>query len=117
MPAMNPPWETTELIESTAVSFTSSQESTVLHAGSLQNPTEWRCDSPFFGSVLSVSSVMHLQSGMAVTRRQRSRVGTSRIRNIVIVDLCPSQIQANVSGCAYVGKFVSVTRRVLNSHG
>ena len=49
---MNAPWETTELIESTAVSFKSSPESTMLHAESLQNPTEWRCDSPFFGSVL-----------------------------------------------------------------
>src|SRR2546427_12660488 len=71
MPAMIAPRETLDLIESTAVSFKSSPESTVLHAGSLQNPTEWRCDSPFFGSVLSVSSVMHFQSGMAGDQKGR----------------------------------------------
>jgi len=52
MPAMIAPRETLDLIESMAVSFKSSPESTMLHAGSLQNPTEWQRDSPFFGSVL-----------------------------------------------------------------
>ena len=52
MPAMIVPRETTELIETTAVSVGSGQESTILQSASLQNPTEWRRNSPFFGSVL-----------------------------------------------------------------
>jgi hypothetical protein len=52
MPAMIVPRETTELIETTAVSVGSGQENTILQSASLQNPTEWRRNSPFFGSVL-----------------------------------------------------------------
>jgi hypothetical protein len=52
MPAMIVPRETTELIETTAVSVGSGQESARLHRASLQNPTEWRRNSPFFGRVL-----------------------------------------------------------------
>src|SRR3979411_3251375 len=50
MPAVSVPQGATELIESTAVSVTSGQGRTMLHRVSIQNPTEWRGDSPFFGS-------------------------------------------------------------------
>ena len=52
MPAMGVPREATDLIETTAVRFRTGQKSTMLHSASLQNPTEWRRNSPFFGSVL-----------------------------------------------------------------
>ena len=56
MPAAGVPRETSESIESTAVSVRSSQESPVVHAGILQNPTEYRRDSPFFGSAVAFST-------------------------------------------------------------
>src|SRR5258708_39233662 len=56
MPAMIVPRESTELIETTAVSAESGQESARLHRASLQNPTECRRNSPFFGSVLCRST-------------------------------------------------------------
>jgi hypothetical protein len=64
MPAMIVPRETTDMIETTAVSGRRGLESTMLHTASLQNPTEWRRDSPFFGSVMQDPnvSVMRLTS-------------------------------------------------------
>jgi len=51
MPAMHVSPETPELIESTAVSDSPAEESSMLHRLSLQNPTEWTQAYPFFGSV------------------------------------------------------------------
>jgi hypothetical protein len=51
MPAMIVPRETIDLIETMAVRFDSGKESTMLQRASLQNPTEWQRDSPFFGSI------------------------------------------------------------------
>jgi hypothetical protein len=51
MPAMIVPRGTLDLIETTAVSGSRGLESVTLHTTSLQNPTEWQWDSPFFGSV------------------------------------------------------------------
>ncbi len=53
MPAAGVPRETSEFIESTAVSVKRDYESPMLHAGILQNPTEQRRDYPFFGSLLT----------------------------------------------------------------
>src|ERR1700731_546513 len=52
MPAMGVRWETMDLIEIKAVRFRTVQKSTMLHSASLQNPTEWHRNSPFFGSAL-----------------------------------------------------------------
>jgi hypothetical protein len=77
MPAMTVPRETTDLIETTAVSGRRGLESTMLHTASLQNLTEWRRNSPFFGSVIQYShlSVMRLTS--------------TKIENIDISDFKP----------------------------
>src|SRR5260370_36894269 len=52
MPARNAQRETLDSIESTAVSVRQRREGVMLHGASLQNPTEWRRESPFFGRVL-----------------------------------------------------------------
>jgi hypothetical protein len=51
MPATIVRREAMNLVETKAVSFSRPRESTSDHSASLQNPTEWRRDSPFFGSV------------------------------------------------------------------
>ena len=61
---MGVPRETTDLIETTAVRFRTGQKSPMLRRAGLQNPTEWRCNSPFFGSVL----LRFLPVGTAVDR-------------------------------------------------
>src|SRR5437016_10813228 len=61
---MGVPRETTDLIETTAVRFRTGQKSPMLHSAGLQNPTEWRWNSPFFGSVL----LRFLLVGTAVDR-------------------------------------------------
>ncbi len=67
MPAMGVLQETTDLIETTAVRFRTVQESTTLHSASLQNPTEWHRNSPFFGSALRGPqvSMMHVRISQA----------------------------------------------------
>ena len=99
MPAMGVPREATDLIETTAVSFRTGQKGTILHSASLQNPTEWRRNSPFFGSVLR----RLLLAGTAV-----DRVGDHEIkvcdggegRNIVIVNqCCPKKVRAVHRNC------------------
>ena len=50
MPAMVVPRGTANLIESTVVSSRHVRNGALLLGASLQNPTEWRRDSPFFGS-------------------------------------------------------------------
>jgi hypothetical protein len=50
MPAMVVPRGTANLIESTVVSGKHVRNRAMLQGASLQNPTEWRRDSPFFGS-------------------------------------------------------------------
>jgi len=84
MPAMGVPRETTDLIETTAVRFRTGQKSPMLHGASLQNPTEWRRNSPFFGSDLR----RFLLVGTAVDRIGDHDVGVCRWGdggNIVIV--------------------------------
>ncbi len=61
---MGVPRETTDLIETTAVRFRTGQKSPMLRRAGLQNPTEWRWNSPFFGSVL----LRFLLVGTAVDR-------------------------------------------------
>ena len=85
MPAMIVPRETTELIETTAVSVGSGQESARLHRASLQNPTECRRNSPFFRSVLG----RFVLDGPAIDSIGDHEVKTdswSKGKNIVIVD-------------------------------
>ncbi len=77
MPAMIVPRETLDLIETTAVRFGSCQKGTKLRSASLQNPTEYRRDSPFFGSV---------QRGATVTGM---RVPSSEVDNIDISEFAP----------------------------
>jgi len=88
MPAMVVPRETTDLIETTAVSFRRDRESTLLHSASLQNPTESRQNSPFFGSVsFVVLLLMQLRSAAWVATSRRSVVrGKERISLLWISD-------------------------------
>ena len=78
MPAMGVPRETTDLIEITAVRFRTVQESTMLHSASLQNPTERRRNSPFFGSALHET-----------TSVSEMRIPISQEENIDILEIRP----------------------------
>ena len=58
----------------------------MLHSASLQNLTEWRRDSPFFGSVPRCSVL----DGGAIVRigdQKLEIVSWGKVGNIVIVDL------------------------------
>jgi len=67
MPAMGVPRETTDLIETTAVNLRTGQKGAMLHSPSLQNPTEWRRNSPFFGSVPLRFFLLELRSTALAT--------------------------------------------------
>ena len=85
MPAMVVPREILDLIETTAVSVGSGQESPLLHRARLQNPTEWRRNSPFFGSVRG----RFVLDGPAIEStgdREVKFASWSKGKNIVIVD-------------------------------
>jgi hypothetical protein len=83
MPAMIVPRGIVELIETTAVSFKSVQKGSMLHRESIQNLTEWRRGSPFFGSV----ALRFLADGPALGSMgdREVKIGSwSRGKNIVI---------------------------------
>jgi hypothetical protein len=73
MPAMNVPSETLDLIESTAVSDEHTQQNTMLHQGSLQNPTESQQDSPFFGSTRQSSLFDAPRIDRSAEQKQKNR--------------------------------------------
>jgi hypothetical protein len=79
MPAMIGPRGTLDLIETTAVSERRGLESTMLHTASLQNPTEWRQDSPIFGSVIQDPSISVM------------RLTSTKIENIDISESKPKR--------------------------
>src|SRR5260370_39252729 len=117
MPAMIVPRESTELIETTAVSFRRDRENTMLHSASLQNPTECRRNSPFFRSVLG----RFVLDGPAIDSIGDHGVKTdswSKGRNIVIVDFWrKARFQSGVSGYGKVTRFAVVEWRAPNSQG
>jgi len=85
MPAVSIPQGTSELIESTAFSQGAGRWKPMLHAWILQNPTEWRPCSPFFGSVYS----RFPHTGTCSRPRigdQRRRTKSEANWNIVIAD-------------------------------
>jgi hypothetical protein len=58
VPATIVPRVKLDLIESTAVSSGRNQECSKLPAASLQNPTEWHPDSPFFGNLRTLDPLL-----------------------------------------------------------
>jgi len=85
MPAAIVPREAADLIETMAVSFKSGQKGSMLHCESIQNPTERRQGSPFFGSALRRFCVDRPAIGCMGDHELKIESG-GREKNIVIAE-------------------------------